>query len=439
MKNVNELKNLEDSGFNDDSVISEEEEKPKNEHLSRFLIKSHNDLSVLTSKNTIKENKKGVISNRNNSDANDSNILYINSLKNVKTSINSDDEENIDINNKINTNNNDLNKNLLNSDDDNILFTFKNKLSKLSSTEEILRDTIKISINPINKFSTSKLSRIFKYEENGQSKNYLLKSKKFGKSINKNIITYILNLYIFSEFTNLNELEKDARFKLYFIPLIKKKFRFDIEKSLGALNLKKEDSSHFENFINGINDLLNDKEYTEIQNNNNKFKKCLYITNIVLLLLIVGIILSFCLFYSFIFDQETLIKYLIIISSAIITLILIVIFALKLVEFYKYKIYKEYNNINYMLINYMRFNDYIEEWNKNYFENNKIRVSIPISLNYIMFNLDPFQNIEIIHLDMKWFIEKVYKDKNTMTKDKEFIKYFIKVRSTLFERDNIYE
>ena len=89
-----------------------------------------------------------------------------------------------------------------------------------------------------------------------------------------------------------------------------------------------------------------------------------------------------------------------------------------------------------MLINYTRFNDYIEEWNKNFFEKNKIRVYIPISLNYIMFNLDPYQDIEIKHLDMKWFIEKVYKDKKSMTNDKEFIKYFIKVRSTLVDGNN---
>ena len=90
-----------------------------------------------------------------------------------------------------------------------------------------------------------------------------------------------------------------------------------------------------------------------------------------------------------------------------------------------------------MLINYTRFNDYIEEWNKNFFEKNKIRVSIPISLKYLMFNLDPFQDIEIKHLDMKWFIDKAYKDKKKMANDKEFIKYYIKVRSTLVDGNNI--
>ena len=148
---------------------------------------------------------------------------------------------------------------------------------------------------------------------------------------------------------------------------------------------------------------------------------------------------SFYFFYSFIFDQEKIIKLSIIISSIILTIILIIAFIFKLVKLRKRKLYTEYNNLNYMLINYMRFNDYVEEWNKSFFENIKIRASVPISLNYIMFNLDPFQNIDIRHLDMKWFIERVYKNKNFMSKDKEFMKYFIKVRSTLFEGKNIYE
>ena len=90
-------------------------------------------------------------------------------------------------------------------------------------------------------------------------------------------------------------------------------------------------------------------------------------------------------------------------------------------------------------MNYNRFNDYIEEWNKTFFENKKIRASVPISVNYIMFNLDPYQDIEIKHLDMKWFIQSVYKDRKTIANDKEFIKYFIKVRSTLVESNAIKE
>ena len=149
--------------------------------------------------------------------------------------------------------------------------------------------------------------------------------------------------------------------------------------------------------------------------------------------------ISFYFFYSFIFEQEKIIKLSIMISSIIFTIILIIVFIFKLIKLCKRKLYIEYNNLNYMLINYMRFNDYVEEWNKSFFENMKIRASVPISLNYIMFNLDPFQNIDIRHLDMKWFIERVYKNKNMMSKDKEFMKYFIKVRSTLFEGKNIYE
>ena len=442
MININELKNFEHSGFNDDSIISEEEVKQKNENLSRFLIKSNLAESSNSNKQSNNENQKDNNSKKKNSDNNnDFEIININTLKGGESSINSENEEHIKIKEEIkpNQNENDLNQNLLQEEDNNFLFNFKNKISKLSTIDEIMRDTIKISISRTNKFSNTKLSRTFIYEEQGKCQNYFIKSKKFGKSINNNIITYILNLYIFSEFRNFNDLEKDNRFKIFFIPLKKRKFSPNIENTLDKLKIQNEDSEHFIDFINGINSLLNDKEYNEIKKNNKKFKKCLYITNIILFLLIAGIMISFYFFYSFIFDQEKIIKLSIIISSIILTIILIITFIFKLIKLRKRKLYTEYNNLNYMLINYMRFNDYVEEWNKSFFENIKIRASVPISLNYIMFNLDPFQNIDIRHLDMKWLIERVYKNKNFMSKDKEFMKYFIKVRSTLFEGKNIYE
>jgi hypothetical protein len=363
----------------------------------------------------------------------------------VKSSINSENEDNIqiiqiknkdNINIDINSNSNELSTNLLQTGDDNILFNFKNKLSKISSTDEIFRDTIKISMNRLNKFNKSKLARVFTYEESGKNKHYSLKSKKFGISKNKNVITYILNLYIFSEFINFTALEKDTRFKIYFIPISDNLFTCNVVYVLNKLKINNDKSDQFIAFINGINELLKDKEYQDIQKNNKKFKINLFAIATFIFILICGIIFSFYYFLSFILAQENLTKYIIISSSGIIVLLLIILLFFKIVKLCKSNLYAEYNNLNYMLINYSRFSDYIEDWNKNFFENLKIRVNIPISMKYLMFNVDPFQDIEIKHLDMKWFIEKVYKDKKSMTNDKEFIKYFIKVRSTLVDGNN---
>jgi len=447
MSNITEKHKLYTSGFNDDSSVSSDEEKRQSKmshfnmksRLTESLKKTNKDQKNNSNKHIKRASSSNMVNNNNNN-----NEIEVYSLEDIKDSINSEDEENLKIKNEVSKGieeNNDLNsKLLLNPTEENLLFSLKNKISTFSSTDDILRDTIKLSLNPLNrtnKFSRSRSARTFMYEEKGDSKNYLLKSKKFGMAKNKNIITYILNLYIFSEFSNFNDLEKDTRFKLIFIPSINKQFTPNIQNLLSSLKMENDKSSQLTKFINGINELMKDKEYNEIQSRNKKFKICLILLNIILFLLIAGMGYSFYHFFYNIIQQELYIMISILVSAGVIALLLIIFFIVQLIRLVKLDLYIKYNNLNYMLINYNRFNDYIDEWNKDFFEVNKIIVSVPISLNYIMFNLEPYQSIEIKHLDMRWFIDKVYKDKKSMANDKEFIKYFIKVRSTLVENKNI--
>ena len=438
--------NFNNSGFNDDeSVSSLNETKRKTNGISHFLIKSHltDSFNNITKNNSNSFNisKKETDSNidklKIENNDNENNLISTKSF-NSKGSINAEDEENLKTKET-----NELNTNLLIQEDDSIFFNFKDKLSKLSNADDILRDTIKISMKRNNRFNTSRLARTFIYEDIGKNSHSILKSQKFGTSKTNHIITYFLNLYIFSEFINFNNLEKDSRFKVYFIPKNNSKEKFilnnNIESILTHLNIKSKYSEQFTSFINGLNGLLNDKEYNDIQKSNTKYSICLYIVLIILLLLISAISFAFYYFYQFIFEQEDLIKYSIIASSGVIALILFIILIFQIKKLCRKNLFISYKKLNYMLMNYNRFNDYIEEWNKTFFENNKIRASVPISLNYIMFNLDPYQDIEIKHLDMKWFIESVYKDRKTIANDKEFIKYFIKVRSTLVDSNTIKE
>ena len=438
--------NFNNSGFNDDeSVSSLNDTKRKTNGISHFLIKSHltdsfNNVTKNNS-NSFNNSKKETDSNidklKIENNDNENNVISTKSF-NSKDSINEEEEENIKTKET-----NELKTNLLIQEDDSIFFNFKDKLSKLSNTDDILRDTIKISMKRNNRFNTSRLARTFIYEDIGKNSHSILKSQKFGTSKTNHIITYFLNLYIFSEFINFNNLEKDSRFKVYFIPKNNSKEKFilnnNIESILSHLNIKSKNSEQFTSFINGLNGLLNDKEYNDIKKSNKKYSICLYIVLIILLLLISGISFAFYYFYQFIFEQEDLIKYSIIASSGVIALILFIILIFQIKKLCRKNLFINYKKLNYMLMNYNRFNDYIEEWNKTFFENNKIRASVPISLNYIMFNLDPYQDIEIKHLDMKWFIESVYKDRKTIANDKEFIKYFIKVRSTLVDSNTIKE
>ena len=170
-----------------------------------------------------------------------------------------------------------------------------------------------------NRFNTSRLARTFIYEDIGKNSHSILKSQKFGIAKTNHIITYFLNLYIFSEFINFTNIEKDSRFKVYFIPKDNSKEKFilnnNIENILTHINIQIKDSEQFTSFINGLNNLLNDKEYNDIKKSNKKYSICLYIVLFILLLLISGISFAFYYFYQFIFEQEDLIKYSIIASS----------------------------------------------------------------------------------------------------------------------------
>ena len=71
-------------------------------------------------------------------------------------------------------------------------------------------------------------------------------------------------MFIFSEFLNLEELEKDKRFKVLFLKRnkIQEKFIVDnTEAFLNNLEIPSSKANDFEMFINGINNFLSENEY----------------------------------------------------------------------------------------------------------------------------------------------------------------------------------
>ena len=95
-------------------------------------------------------------------------------------------------------------------------------------------------------------------------------------------------------------------------------------------------------------------------------------------------------------------KTLISILEVILLVIFLVLLIFKIIDVNNLKILLIFYELRYLIINYNRYCQHIELWNKNLFENYKVAISIPISLNYIMFNLNSYQNIEIKHLDLNW-------------------------------------
>ena len=383
--------NLNVSGFYDDSMISDADDN--RDEKNNFLLKS------MTAKSLGNSMNKPIINQKNSVPNNDS----------------------PGINNP-----------------DGIITNAKNRNFTEVMMEDLFSNLYAIPLNRPSKFSTSRMGHKFTYESNSKITSYKIDNIKFGLSKNSEIITYLISLFIFSEFLNLEELEKDKRFKVMFIKQnkIQKQFIIDDKKSLlNSLEIPNDKSNDFDMFLNGINDFLKEDEYINLQKKNKKKMISVYALIILIIVLILGIITAIY------FTISTLAKKDENKTSKIITLILlfmlIMIFGfglvMKIIDANNLKLLFIYYDLRYLLINYNKINDHIEEWNKNLFEEYKIRVSMPISLNYIMFNLNPYQNIEIKHLDMDWLKKKFYKSQNDIFKSGKDKQLFNLIKQNVFQ------
>ena len=105
----------------------------------------------------------------------------------------------------------------------------------------------------------------------------------------------------------------------------------------------------------------------------------------------------------------------------------------KIIVTKNFKLLFIYYDLRYLLINYNILYEHIDTWNKNLFENYKIRAIVPISLNYIMFNLNPYQSIEIKHLNMDEIKKKFYKSPKDLFKTQKEIKLFNAIKQNMFQ------
>ena len=399
---INDENNLNVSGFNDDSMISEEEDSRIKSN-NNFLIKSNTNISVE------KELNKPCLTQKENT---------------IKG--------NFEV----------LNPNEMNAQD------YRNYTEVM--LEDLFSNSYVIPMNRPSKFSTSKMGYKFIYESNSKINSYKIDSKKFGLSKNSEVITYLLSLFIFSEFLNLEELEKDKRFKVIFLKQNKIQNRFIVDNEnafLNNLEIPTAKANDFEMFINGVNNFLTENDYLNLKTKMKKKILSVFAIIIVIVLLIIGIVVAISFSIKHLLkvkndplnnsDDKNGNKK----SSDIITLVLeiilllafIFVLILKIFDAKNLKLLAIYYELRYLLINYNRVNEHIELWNNNLFENYKIRVSMPISLKYIMFNLNPYQNIEIKHLDLDWMKKKFYKTQNDIFKNEKEFKLFNTIKQNLFQ------
>lgn len=249
------------------------------------------------------------------------------------------------------------------------------------------------------RFSYSQITSTIIFQNSGEVTTKVLPDKKFAISSSEVITTFLLNEDSFSQFTNPKEIEKDKRIKTYFLvkDIKKDKFMCNLDELVSKLSLQGEYvNQNIITFLTGLNAFFKEKDYKKIKQKNQLY----YI-----LLFGAMIILSISVLFFIIYDIFTLISNSKLhVASYIIHILLSICFVAGVYILYtkrqRIQIRAQFNLINYFHGNFNKHFEYIEAWNKSIFETNHIRVSIPISVDYLLFNMVPYQDIKIKDINM---------------------------------------
>ena len=313
----------------------------------------------------------------------------------------------------------------------------ENKLESLNELDEekleidILDKAYEIPMN-VSKYPYNYSNEIIFEEDDINDINIetlTLNKKKFGIRKSPMIETFLVNLFVFSEFTDPSKIEKDNRVKVYFVKKDVKqdKYIIDSKEILKKLKLNDNNNKDLINFFEGINKFFEDKKFLNMKSSNSKFKFRVYSIIFITLILIFSSLIALSYFFI---KKNQLPKY----SNYIIIIIIILCILLFISQFEKFKhmeLYLLYNKLNYFLIIYSLIISYVEEYNNKIFLQIKIRVTVPVSFNYIMFNTEPEKDIEIKHLNMIFLKRKFYPDIKKAKKDKNLINQFNEITGSL--------
>ncbi len=313
----------------------------------------------------------------------------------------------------------------------------ENKLESLNELDEekleidILDKAYEIPMN-VSKYPYNYSNEIIFEEDDINDINIetlTLNKKKFGIRKSPMIETFLVNLFVFSEFTDPSKIEKDNRVKVYFVKKDVKqdKYIIDSKEILKKLKLNDNNNKDLINFFEGINKFFEDKKFLNMKSSNSKFKFRVYSIIFITLILIFSSLIALSYFFI---KKNQLPKY----YNYIIIILIILCILLFISQFEKFKhmeLYLLYNKLNYFLNIYSLIISYVEEYNNKVFLQIKIRVTVPVSFNYIMFNTEPEKDIEIKHLNMIFLKRKFYPDIKKVKKDKNLINKFNEITGSL--------
>ena len=311
-----------------------------------------------------------------------------------------------------------------------------NKLEEFNNNDEIKEiDILDKSYEiPLNMFRYPNNSKEIIFEDDEKnSKIILLNSKKFCIRKSPIIETFLVNLFIFSEFVDPFSIEKNNQINVIFVKKNNKenKYIIDLNTILHKLKLNDENNNDFVEFFKGINLFFENESFQNMKSTNLKFKVKIYF-----IILTSSITTIFSIIQLFILSLSKL-YYFILISLIILCILLLFCYF----EQYKHmNLYLLYNELDYYLKSYNSISSYVEDYNYKIFSHINIRATVPVSFNYIMFNKEPEKVIEIKHFDMIYYKRYFYPNVKEIKNNENFIKQFIELRgnTTISEGINSY-
>ena len=311
-----------------------------------------------------------------------------------------------------------------------------NKLEEFNNNDEIKEiDILDKSYEiPLNMFRYPNNSKEIIFEDDEKnSKIILLNSKKFCIRKSPIIETFLVNLFIFSEFVDPFSIEKNNQINVIFVKKNNKenKYIIDLNTILHKLKLNDENNNDFVEFFKGINLFFENESFQNMKSTNLKFKVKIYF-----IILTSSITTIFSIIQLFILSLSKL-YYFILISLIILCILLLFCYF----EQYKHmNLYLLYNELDYYLKSYNSISSYVEDYNTKVFSHINIRATVPVSFNYIMFNKEPEKVIEIKHFDMIYYKRYFYPNVKEIKNNENFIKQFIELRgnTTISEGINSY-
>ena len=254
-----------------------------------------------------------------------------------------------------------------------------------------------------NNIIQTKNIKVLVFQDESQISMSVLNRKKFAVVSNDLVTTFLIGNESFSQFSHPKLIEHDNRVNVYMFEKEKHKDEYicnDINEfisHLGIDNTSNELSQNLQLFLQTINEIFLNKNYLSI-------KRCHLCWTMLCIFIILGLLAITTLStISLVQIYNNSAQIIALSNSVLVTLICGTCVLMVSLIYYSttLPLLLRYKKMNYLWQMHKDNVALVNKWNRSIFEANRIKVSVPPSLEYIMFNKDPSQDIQIrnIHLD----------------------------------------